>query len=174
MLSLLLKKTKHLSMAVFRQSPKCLDCGKPYNAIYRKMPKDFVGDNFVQWDFENHQCENEVEYEYEMKFNSSPNDLIKIDGWNKININYLKFPDKLDEYIEKGIVRKVVKNRKPETPAAKLRNKLSPLYGLATMILMMKDNKELEKLVFEQAELAVDTMPTIDNLLTTIDQLQCG
>ena len=45
-------------------------------------------------------------FEYEMFFSSNPNDLIKIDGWIPIDTNKIEQLDKVEEYIEIGLLRK--------------------------------------------------------------------
>lgn len=47
-----------------------------------------------------------ISFEYEMFFSSNPNDLIKIDGWIPIDTNRIEKLDKVDEYIEIGLLRK--------------------------------------------------------------------
>lgn len=49
----------------------------------------------------------EFEYNYEMLFKSEPNDNIKIDGWIPIVDNMIKHPEKINEYIKKGLLRKI-------------------------------------------------------------------
>lgn len=46
-------------------------------------------------------------YEYELLFKSEPHDPVKIDGWIPIEISRLRHPEKLDEYLAKGILRKI-------------------------------------------------------------------
>jgi len=46
-------------------------------------------------------------YEYEMFFSSNPNDMIKIDGWIPIDTSRIKKADKINEYIEIGLLRKI-------------------------------------------------------------------
>lgn len=46
-------------------------------------------------------------YEYEMFFSSNPNDMIKIDGWIPIDTSRIEQADKIDEYIEIGLLRKI-------------------------------------------------------------------
>ncbi len=48
-----------------------------------------------------------MDYEYEMFFSSNPNDMIKIDGWIPIETNKIGTSDKISEYIEIGLLRKV-------------------------------------------------------------------
>jgi len=48
-------------------------------------------------------------YEYEMFFSSNPNDMIKIDGWIPIDTGKIKKADKIKEYIEIGLLRKIEK-----------------------------------------------------------------
>lgn len=50
-----------------------------------------------------------VVYEYEMLFKSEPDDAIKIDGWVPITVERLKHPEKVEEYLAKGILRKIQK-----------------------------------------------------------------
>lgn len=44
-------------MAVYRNSPTCLKCGKEYKGIYRDNDGTFMGDDFIRWDIEGHECE---------------------------------------------------------------------------------------------------------------------
>ena len=46
-------------------------------------------------------------YEYEMFFSSNPNDMIKIDGWIPINTSRIEKADKIEEYIEIGLLRRI-------------------------------------------------------------------
>jgi len=48
-------------------------------------------------------------YEYEMFFSSNPNDMIKIDGWMPIDTKKIEKVDKINEYIEIGLLRKIEK-----------------------------------------------------------------
>ncbi len=48
-------------------------------------------------------------YEYEMFFSSNPNDMIKIDGWIPIDSRKIEKADKIQEYIEIGLLRKIEK-----------------------------------------------------------------
>ncbi|WP_378176390.1 hypothetical protein [Aquimarina sp. SS2-1] len=48
-------------------------------------------------------------YEYEMFFSSNPNDMIKIDGWLPIDTGKIEKADKIQEYIEIGLLRKIEK-----------------------------------------------------------------
>lgn len=56
-----------------------------------------------------------------------------------------------------------------ETLEAKLRNQLSPIYGLVDMILLMEKNQEIKELIIEQAKQALDNKDKIDFLLTSIE-----
>lgn len=56
-----------------------------------------------------------------------------------------------------------------ETLEAKLRNQLSPIYGLVDMILLMEKNPEIKELIIEQAKQALDNKDKIDFLLTSIE-----
>jgi len=46
-------------------------------------------------------------YEYEMFFSSNPNDMIKIDGWIPIETARIGKLDKIEQYIDMGILRKI-------------------------------------------------------------------
>jgi len=46
-------------------------------------------------------------YEYEMFFSSNPNDKIKIDGWIPVDTGKIGPLDKISEYIEIGLLRKI-------------------------------------------------------------------
>ncbi|WP_066311281.1 MULTISPECIES: hypothetical protein [Aquimarina] len=48
-----------------------------------------------------------MNYEYEMFFSSNPNDMIKIDGWIPIETDKIGKSDRISEYIEIGLIRKV-------------------------------------------------------------------
>ncbi|MEB3345678.1 hypothetical protein U6A24_09415 [Aquimarina gracilis] len=48
-----------------------------------------------------------MSYEYEMFFSSNPNDMIKIDGWIPIQTDKIDKYDKIPEYIEIGLLRKI-------------------------------------------------------------------
>ncbi len=48
-----------------------------------------------------------MNYEYEMFFSSNPNDRIKIDGWIPIQTDKIDKYDKISEYIEIGLLRKI-------------------------------------------------------------------
>ena len=48
-----------------------------------------------------------LEYEYEMFFNSGPEDPIKIYGWYPIATDRIVNPEKIEEYIANGILRRV-------------------------------------------------------------------
>lgn len=56
-----------------------------------------------------------------------------------------------------------------ETLEAKLRNQLSPIYGLVDMILLMEKNPEIKELIIEQAKQSLDNKDKIDFLLTSIE-----
>lgn len=43
-------------MAVYRDAPKCPDCGHEIKPINNDMGDNFVGDTFVRWDWEGHDC----------------------------------------------------------------------------------------------------------------------
>lgn len=43
-------------MAVYRESPKCPDCGEDIKPIYNDMGDNFVGDTFAGWDWSGHKC----------------------------------------------------------------------------------------------------------------------
>ncbi|MBW1298018.1 hypothetical protein [Aquimarina litoralis] len=49
------------------------------------------------------------DYEYEMFFSSNPNDMIKIDGWMPIDTKKIEKADKITEYIEIGLLRRIEK-----------------------------------------------------------------
>lgn len=58
-----------------------------------------------------------------------------------------------------------------ETLEAKLRNKLSPLYGLASMVVALekRNDEKLLEIIIEQAKLAIMFQDEIDILLGKID-----
>lgn len=47
-------------------------------------------------------------YEYEMLFESNETDFIKIDGWFPISTSSINHPEKIDYYIEIGLLRKII------------------------------------------------------------------
>ncbi len=47
------------------------------------------------------------DFEYEMFFRSNPNDIIKIDGWIPIETDRIEKTDKINEFIEIGLLRKL-------------------------------------------------------------------
>lgn len=57
-----------------------------------------------------------------------------------------------------------------ETNIAKLRNQLSPHYGLPEMILMLDEHPEIKPLLIEQAKQAKQNKDRIDELLTLIEE----
>jgi len=59
-------------MAVFRDTPRCMYCGKEIaKAIFHNhMGKNFVGDTFSHWEYENHRCKKMIEEG--VKFSESP------------------------------------------------------------------------------------------------------
>ncbi len=50
------------------------------------------------------------DFEYEMFFSSNPNDMIKIDGWIPIETERINELDKISEFIEIGLLRKIKPN----------------------------------------------------------------
>ncbi len=56
-----------------------------------------------------------------------------------------------------------------ETLEAKLRNQLSPIYGLVDMILLMEEKPEIKELLIKQAKQAVKNKKIIDLLLAGIE-----
>lgn len=46
-------------------------------------------------------------YEYEMFFKSEPDDFCKIDGWLPVETSMIRNQDKIESYIERGILRKI-------------------------------------------------------------------
>ena len=56
-----------------------------------------------------------------------------------------------------------------ETLEAKLRNQLSPIYGLADMILLMNKKPEIKDLLIKQAKQVVKNKEIIDLLLAGIE-----
>lgn len=53
------------------------------------------------------------DYEYELFFKSEPTDSIKIDGWMPIATERIMRPEKIEEYIKNGLLRRVQK-KSPE------------------------------------------------------------
>lgn len=60
-------------------------------------------------------------------------------------------------------------NLENETLEAKLRNQLSPIYGLVDMILLMEEKPEIKELLIKQAKQAVTNKEIIDLLLAEIE-----
>ena len=56
-----------------------------------------------------------------------------------------------------------------ETAEAKLRNQLSPLYGLASAVLRIDDHPEMKRIVFDMANQAIKNKEAIDLLLVEIE-----
>lgn len=56
-----------------------------------------------------------------------------------------------------------------ETLEAKLRNQLSPIYGLVDMILLMEKNPEIKELLVKQAKQCVKNKQVIDSLLLEME-----
>lgn len=52
-------------------------------------------------------------FEYEMFFKSEPTDFCKIDGWYPIATGRIKNPERIEEYIKKGLLRKIRQERNP-------------------------------------------------------------
>ena len=46
-------------------------------------------------------------FEYEMFFKSEPNDFCKIDGWYPIATDRIRNPERIEKYIENGLLRKI-------------------------------------------------------------------
>lgn len=57
-----------------------------------------------------------------------------------------------------------------ETLEAKLRNKLSPFYNLAKMVLAMEKNPKIKDLVIKEAEKVIENRKIIDELLLKIEE----
>jgi hypothetical protein len=49
------------------------------------------------------------EYEYEMFFDSKPDELVQIHGWYPIATDRIRNPEKIDHYIETGLLRRIPK-----------------------------------------------------------------
>lgn len=56
-----------------------------------------------------------------------------------------------------------------ETLEAKLRNQLSPIYGLADLVLLIDEKEGIKQLCIEQAKQAIKNKEEIDNLLVNIE-----
>ncbi|SEM22293.1 hypothetical protein SAMN04487910_4456 [Aquimarina amphilecti] len=65
--------------------------------------------NKVKSSPESYGVNNSGVYEYEMFFSSNPNDMIKIDGWLPIDTKKIEKADKITEYIEIGLLRRIEK-----------------------------------------------------------------
>lgn len=57
-----------------------------------------------------------------------------------------------------------------ETPVAKLRNQLTPLYGLAQLVIKLNTNPELIPIIIESAQQAINNKEEIDKLLKEIEK----
>ena len=57
--------------------------------------------------FEQLQEKKEMEFEYEMFFESKDSDFCKIDGWLKIDSDIIKDKSKINHYIEVGLLRQI-------------------------------------------------------------------
>jgi len=57
-----------------------------------------------------------------------------------------------------------------ETNIAKLRNQLSPIYGIVDMLLHCEGNEQLLALTIQQARQALDNKDRIDELLILIEK----
>jgi hypothetical protein len=57
----------------------------------------------------------------------------------------------------------------PETPEAKLRNQLTPLYGLADMVLLLESKPEILPILLETAKKSISSKVEIDRLLLEIE-----
>lgn len=51
--------------------------------------------------------EPQPKYEFEMFFKSETTDVVKIDGWYPIATDRIKHPDRIEEYIDKGLIRRI-------------------------------------------------------------------
>lgn len=51
-------------MAVYREAPKCSECGEKYKSINKDMGNDFVGDTFIRWDVDGHICQMQEKGKY--------------------------------------------------------------------------------------------------------------
>lgn len=47
------------------------------------------------------------EYEYEMFFESRPDDFCKIDGWYPIATDRIRKPERIEEFLKSGLLRKI-------------------------------------------------------------------
>ncbi|MDH7444179.1 hypothetical protein [Aquimarina sp. 2201CG14-23] len=71
--------------------------------IVKKRISDKIKNNPDSYGINNHL----ETYEYEMFFSSNPNDMIKIDGWIPIDTKKIEKINKIKEYIEIGLLRKI-------------------------------------------------------------------
>jgi len=67
---------------------------------FESIAKEFIAEDNVP---------SAPDYEYETFFKSEPTDSVKIDGWLPIATDRIKNPEKIEEYIKNGILRKVNK-----------------------------------------------------------------
>jgi len=54
-----------------------------------------------------YSTKNNLDYEYEMFFKSEPHDIIKVDGWLPISTDRIINFNKINEYIENGLLRRI-------------------------------------------------------------------
>lgn len=76
------------------------ECGEWMRAI----------ENNNRWDKKPEQPE-QSEFEYEMFFDDDGP--ISIHGWYPISTHRIKHPEKIEEYIAKGLLRRIVKQKQP-------------------------------------------------------------
>jgi hypothetical protein len=66
-------------------------------------------DNLLDGLFSPSKIAIELGFEYEMFFKSKEDDFCKIDGWYPIATDRIVRPEKIEHYIETGLLRRVVK-----------------------------------------------------------------
>lgn len=94
-------------------------------------------------------------------------DKIKLYTWIRYQCAY-SYNEGLDKGQEE-VVNQVSDNVESETLEAKLRNQLTPLYGLVDMILLMDNKPEVREILIRQAKQAINSKEKVDLLLSGIE-----
>jgi hypothetical protein len=92
--------------------------------------------------------------------------------------NSLDFPsiEAAKEYCEKTLLPDVIKNInnfnvQGETILAKLKNQLTPAYGLADAVILGSAKEGLQDIIMQMAKQAIDNKPVIKDLLNRMDEM---
>ncbi len=54
-------------MAVYREAPKCIHCGKVIAKAKYESKEHFLGDTFIGWEYIEHNCEKKIKLIKEKK-----------------------------------------------------------------------------------------------------------